>query len=759
MLLRTCVFLCGLMMSAAAWAFTPFVIKDIRVEGLQRIEVGTVFNYLPLTVGETLDDRRAAEAIRALFKTGFFQDVSLGQDGDALVVRVQERPSVGGIAITGNKDIATDDLKEALKKIGLAEGRTFDRALLDQVERELERQYFARGKYGVSIKTEVKPLARNRVDISLKIDEGDVARIHQIILVGNRAFDDETLLEQFQLGTPTMLSLITQNDRYSKQKLAGDLESLRSFYLDRGYINFSIESTQVSITPDKKDVYITINIAEGERFKIKDVRLAGDLIVPESELKPLVTVNAGDVFSRREATESAARLSERLGNEGYAFASVNPVPEVDAERREVGLTFLVDPGKRVYVRRINITGNERTLDEVVRREFRQMEGATISTEKINRSRVRLQRLGYFDDVNVETPVAPGAADQVDVNVKVTERDSFGSLMAGIGFSQSQGILINASVNQDNFLGSGKRVSAAVNNSRVNTVYSFGYTNPYYTMDGVSRGFRVFLRSTDAGNASVADFTSDTYGASVNYGYPLNEFDSLRLALGYESTRIKETSETPLPYRDFLAANGDTFDGFKVTLGWSHDTRNRAIFPDDGWYQNLSSDIMLPGGGVSFYKLSSSTSWYHPFASWLTLSLGADLGYGAAYGETEGFPFFENFYAGGIRSVRGFKSNSLGPREGDNPLGGSMRATGSAELLFPAPFVADSKSFRLGAFVDFGNVYADIDDFDVGELRYSTGLSAVWLSPIGPLTFSVGKALNAKDVDETELFQFSLGAVF
>lgn len=747
------------MMSATAWAFSPFVVKDIRVEGLQRIEVGTVFNYLPLAVGETLDERGAAEAIRALFKTGFFQDVSLARDGETLVVRVQERPSVGGIKIAGNKDIGTDELKEALKKIGLAEGRTFDRALLDQVERELERQYFARGKYGVIIQTEVKPLERNRVDINLDIDEGDVARIHQIILVGNKAFDDEALLKQFQLGTPTVLSLITQNDRYSKQKLAGDLEALRSFYLDRGYINFSIESTQVSITPDKKDVYITINIAEGERFTVKDVRLAGDLIVPENDLRLMVTVKPGDVFSRREATESAARLSERLGNEGYAFANVNPVPELDGERREVSLTFLIDPGKRVYVRRINITGNERTLDEVARREFRQMEGATISTEKINRSRVRLQRLGYFDEVNLETPPVTGTADQVDVNVKVTERDSFGSLMAGVGFSQSQGILINASVTQDNFLGSGKRVSAAVNNSRVNTVYSFGYTNPYYTMDGVSRGFRVFLRNTDAGEARVAEFTSDTYGASVNYGFPLNEFDNVRLALGYESTHIEETSETPIPYREFLAENGDTSRGFKLTLGWTHDTRNRAIFPDEGWNQNISTDIMLPGGGVSYYKLSSSTSWYYPLRRWLTLSLAGDVGYGAAYGDTKGFPFFENFYAGGIRSVRGFKSNSLGPREGDNPLGGASRATGSVELIFPAPFISDSKSFRLGTFLDFGNVYADLDDIDLGELRYAAGVSAVWLSPIGPLTFSIGKALNAEDVDETELFQFSLGAVF
>lgn len=748
------------LVSPSAHAFTAFPIQDIRVEGLQRIEVGTVFNYLPVNVGDTLDETRAAEAVRALFKTGFFSDVRLQRAGETLIVVVEERPSISKVKLTGNKDIGSEDLTEALKRIGLAEGHIFDRSALDQVERELERQYFARGKYGVKIKTEVEPLERNRVDVSIEIDEGDVAKIREINIVGNKKFATDDLLKVFQLGPPTLMSMFSQNDQYSKQKLAADLETLRSFYLDRGYIDFNVESTQVAISPDKKNVYITVNLGEGDQFTVSEVKLAGELKVPEPELKPLISIAAGDIFSRKEVTESAARINERLGKEGYAFANINPTPDVDRERRTVKLTFFVDPNKRVYVRRVDVSGNTRTRDDVVRREIRQLEGGWISTEQVNRSRVRLQRLGYFEEVNVETPAVPGIDDQVDVNFNVKERSSFGSLMAGVGLSQSQGVLLNASVTQDNFLGTGKRVSAQVNNSRVNTVYSFSYTNPYYTLDGVSRGFRLYSRTTEAGRADVGDFTADTYGASVNYGFPLSEYNTAKLSVGYEHNAINTATGTPQRYRDYLARNGDNFDALKLTLGWSHDTRDEAFFPTKGLLESLSLDTTLPGSGLDYYKVSNRTTWYQPLGKRFTFSLDGELAYGASYDGTDDFPFFENYYAGGIRSVRGYRSNSLGPREGVNPLGGAFRVLGSMELFFAPPFAGeDNKSFRMGAFVDLGNVFESYDAFATGEIRYSGGVSATWLSPIGPLTFSLAKALNDKPGDETEFFQFSLGATF
>lgn len=748
------------LVSTTAQAFTAFRIQDIRVEGLQRIEVGTVFNYLPLAVGDTIDDSRAAEAVRALSKTGFFADVKLQREGDSLIVVVEERPSIAKVSLSGNKDISSDELTEALKRIGLAEGRIFDRSALDQVERELERQYFARGKYGVKISNTVTALDRNRVEIGLQIDEGQVAKIQEINLVGNRRFTTAELLGILQLGPSTLMSMLNQNDQYSKQKLAADLETLRSFYLDRGYIDFNVDSTQVSISPDKKNVYITITLIEGEQFTVQEVKLAGELKAPEAELRSLISIAPGELFSRREVTESATRINERLGKEGYAFANINPVPDVNREQRTVKLTFFVEPNKRVYVRRMNVSGNARTRDEVLRRELRQMEGGWISTEQVNRSRVRLQRLGYFEEVNVETPAVPGIDDQVDVNYNVKERSSFGSLMAGVGFSQSQGVLLNASVTQDNFLGTGKRVSAQINNSQVNTIYSFSYTNPYYNLDGLSRGFRVFSRTTDAGQADVADFTADAFGASVNYGYPLSEFDSLRFSLGYEHTKINTTSQTPQRYIDYLNTNTDEFDAFKLTLGWSYDTRNEAFFPTAGLLESLTLETALPGSGLTYYKATNRSTWYKELSRRFTFSADGEIAYGEAYGDTTGFPFLENYYAGGIRSVRGFRSNSLGPRENNNPLGGAFRMMGSLELLFSPPFAGENnKSFRMGAFFDAGNVYEDFDQFDAGELRYAVGVSAVWLSPIGPLTFSLAKALNDQVGDETEIFQFSLGAGF
>ncbi len=748
-----------LLMSGTARAFEAFVVKDVRVEGLQRISAGTVFNYLPVKVGDTIDTDGSAAAIRALFKTGFFNDVYLEQDGDVLVVRVTERAAISSIEIKGNQDLETEELLTGLKQIGLAEGRVFDRSLLDKVEQELQRQYFSRGKYAVKLDTTVTPLERNRVGILIDISEGEVARIKQINIVGNHRYLDEELLDDFTLSTPTFFSFITKNDQYSKQKLAADLEILRSFYLDRGYLNFNNTSTQVSITPDKKDIYITINISEGEQYRISEVTLSGDLVVDTEELFPLVKINPEDVFSRKRVTEAVDRISAKLGDHGYAFANVNTVPELDDDNNEVSLAFFIDPGKRVYVRRVNVEGNVSTRDEVLRREMRQMEAGWFSTEKVERSRARLQRLGYFEDVNVETPSVPGTTDQVDVNYSVTETSS-GSITAGLGYSQSSGLLFNASVSQDNFLGRGKRVSFAFNNSDVNTVYSFSYTNPYYTIDGVSRGFGSYYRETDADEANLSDYTTDSFGANINFGIPITEYERIYLNTEYENIELKPTAASPSEVFEFIDQHGDTYDNIKLTGSWSHDTRNKAIFADRGGFLRVALETSVPGSGLEYYKLNYRQQQFVPLTRRLTLSLNGELGYGEGFGDHENLPFFENFFAGGVRSVRGFEDNTLGPLDSNgNSIGGSFRVVGNAELIFPVPFFEDAKSFRMSAFFDIGNVFEDFQDFDADKLRYSVGLAGLWLSPMGPLSISLGYPINDEPEDELQNFQFTIGTFF
>ena len=754
------VLLISLLFTGQALAFEPFTVRDIRVEGLQRISAGTVFNFLSVQIGEQLDEGKSDEAIRSLYRSGFFRDVSLGRDGDVLVVAVQERPAIASIGIEGNKDIETKALLESLKEIGLSEGQMFNRSLLDKVEQEMRRQYFSRGKYGVQIQTTVTPLERNRAGIQIDVTEGRVARIKQINIVGNQVFDDKTLLKQFELSTPTTFSFFSKKDQYSRQKLAGDLESLRSWYLDRGYINFNIDSTQVSISPDKKDIYITVNLTEGEQYRIKEARLSGDLVVEPEELFPHVLINPGDVFSRKQITESVTKLGDRLGNDGYAFANVNTMPEVDDENHEVTVVFFIDPGKRVYVRRINMLGNVKTRDEVLRQEMRQMEGGWFSSSQVERSRTRLQRLGYFEEVNVETPPVPGSTDQVDVNYSVTEMPS-GNVTVGVGFSQTSGLLLNAGITQDNFLGTGKRVSATVNNSDVDEVYSFSFTNPYYTMDGISRSLGVFSRKTDAGEANLADYATDTWGGSVNYGIPISEFNTLRVGAEVQNISINRTIYSPQTVDDFLDTYGNDFLSFKVTGSWSKDTRNRAIFPDRGGLQRIGAEVSIPGSDLEYYKLNYRHLRYFPLSENLTLSLNGELGWGDGYGDLETLPFFENFFAGGVRSVRGFRDNSLGPRDPNaiDPIGGSFRTVGNMELLFPVPFTDGLRSVQLSAFVDVGNVFADVKDFEANELRASVGLAAIWISPVGPLAISVAQPINEEEGDDTQTFQFTLGAGF
>ncbi|MDQ2695369.1 MAG: outer membrane protein assembly factor BamA, partial [Pseudomonadota bacterium] len=589
------------LIAQTAWAGNGFLIEDIRVEGLQRISAGTVFNYLPVTVGASVQPEEFPEIIRTLFKTGFFTDVALERDGNVLVVTVTERPAIAEIRISGNKDISSDDLSKVLEEVGLAEGRVFNRALLDQVEQELLRQYFSRGKYAVDIDTTVRPLPRNRVAVALDITEGVAARIRQINIVGNQAFRDDTLRDQFQLSTTGWFSFFTKDDQYSRERLAADIEALRSFYLDRGFLQFNVDSTQVSITPDKKDIYITINVTEGERYTLSGFELAGDTVLAAEQLRPLIALKPGDTFSRSAVTAAAKAVTDRLGDEGYGFANVNPVPAVDEAARQVALTFVVDPGQRVYVRRIHFKGNTKTHDEVLRREMRQAEGAWFATQDVNRSKTRLERLSYLQEVNVETPAVAGTTDQVDVNFTVAERPS-GNLLVGLGFGQEAGLLFNASVNQNNFLGTGRQVNFTFNNSDTNRIFSFGYNNPYYTLDGVSRGFRFEYRETDAGESNVADYATDNLAGQVNYGIPLSEFDFLRAGVGVEGIRINTTGSTPEEIFDFLEQRGDEFITLRLRGSWSRDSRNRAIFPDQGSLHQVTTELSVPGGDLEFYKL-------------------------------------------------------------------------------------------------------------------------------------------------------------
>ena len=742
-----------------AAAADAFVVKDIRLEGLQRITAGTVFNYLPIQVGDTLDDTRTAGAVRTLFKTGFFRDVRLERDGETLVVSVVERPSIGSIEFTGNEDLKTEDLMSALEQIGFAEGRVFNRSIFDQVEQELHRTYFAAGKYGARVTGTVTPIERNRVAVRFEISEGVVAKIRQINIVGNIAFDDDDLLDDFKLDTTGFFSFISRSDRYSKPKLEADLETLRSFYLDKGFINFNIDSTQVSITSDKKDVYITVNINEGDRYVVRDIYLQGALIVPEDELFDLITVVQDGVFSRKNVTETARNIGDRLGNEGYSFANVNAVPEIDEVEKMVDLTFYVDPGKRTYVRRINFKGNAKTRDEVLRREMRQIEGGWISTEAVERSKIRLNRLGFFESVNVETPAVPGASDQVDVDITVVERPS-GNLLLGAGYSESQGAVVDISVSEENFLGTGNRLKASFNNSEVSRDISLSWFNPYWTIDGVSRNIDVYNRRTDASDANLADYDLDQIGTGMTFGIPISEFTRINVGFNAEQTDFIAGPSASTEVMDFERENGGRFITVLATAAWVKDERNSRFLPTKGSLTRLSGEIAVPGSDLTYYKLFARHQRLFPLPGDFVFVLEGEVGYGDGFGGTSELPLTENFFAGGLRSVRGFSANTLGPRDSrDEPLGGNLKVAGTAEVILPFPFTKDSRTFRITSFFDIGNVYSPKEDFDFDTLRYSTGVAGIWLSPIGPLTMSLAAPLKTIENDETRRFQFTFGTSF
>ena len=759
MRLRLLALVLGLVAAAAGWAqtFKPFVVRDIRVEGLQRTEPGTVFSYLPVKVGDTMTEEKAQAALRALFATGFFRDVRLEVDNGVLVVLVEERPAIAQVDFSGVREFESDTLRRVLRELGLADGRIFDRAVLESAEQELKRQYLSRGRYAAEVQTTVTQLERNRVGISFAVSEGDVAKIRSINIVGAQAFQEKELLDLFALRSPNWISWYTKNDQYSKQKLSADLETLRSQYLNRGFVDFNIDSTQVSITPDKRDIYITINITEGEKYTVGEVQLAGQMLVPKEELEKLVKVKPGDVYSRERLTETVKAINERLGNEGYAFANANPAPQVDKEKRTVGFTIVVDPGRRVYVRRINVSGNTRTRDEVVRREMRQLEGAFYDASRIQLSRQRIDRTQYFKDVNVETAPVAGSADQVDVNFTVEEKPT-GAILLGAGFSSVDKFVVSGSITQANVFGSGKFISAQANSGRVNQVYALSYLNPYYTVDGVSQGFDVYKRDTDASTLSVGAYVTKTLGGGVKFGYPLTENDNVSIGLNAENVKLQTFSNSPFSYLSFVSQFGSTYTYGAGSLGWTRDLRDSAILTTRGYLTRASTE--LAGGDLQYYRLNLQHQWFYPMTRTVTLALNADLGY--AHGlSSRPVPFFKNFYVGGPGSVRGFRPFTLGPQDAQsNVLGGTRKIVGNAEVLFPLPGAGPDKSLRLAAFLDAGQVYGDNEKVSLSELRYAAGIALAWSSPFGPLKLSFAQPLNEKKgFDRVQRLQFTFGTGF
>lgn len=745
-------------------ALEPFVIKDIRVEGLQRTEAGTIFTYLPVQAGDVMSDEKATQAIKSLYNTGFFKDVRIEADGDVLVVTVQERSAIAKIDFSGNKSFPSDKMTEGLKQIGISEGQIFDKSQLDRAEQEIKRQYLAQGKYGATVKTVISPLERNRVAVRFEIEEGVVAKIRDINIVGNNAFTTEDLRAEFLLTTPNWMSWWNKDDQYSKQKLTADLETLKSFYMNQGYLEFSIDSTQVSISPDKQDIFITVNVTEGEKYTISDVKIAGELQVPEEDLKPLIKINKGDIFNRQLVTETSKAISDRLSNDGYAFSNVNAIPEINKQEHTAAFTFFVDPGKRVYVRRINLTGNTRTRDSVLRREMRQLESAWYAGDKINRSKERLDRLQYFESVDVETPAVPGTTDQVDLNINVVEK-STGSIQFGAGLSSNEGVVLGVTVNQQNFLGTGNRVAAQVNTGKVNTTYSLSFTDPYFTPDGISRGFDVYRRDVDTGSLDIGSYNSKSYGAGVRFGLPLSEKDFLSAGLTGDFTKIELSSQGPKQYLDFCGnSRGCSSDSLQLALAWTHDSRDNTLFPNKGVMQRLSAEVSVPVLDLEYYKLEYKHAWFKDVTKNFTFMLNGELGYADSYGN-KAYPFFKNFYVGGVNSVRGFDNGSIGPRDFDPvtgqdfSVGGTTRIVGNAEVFAPVPFIKNSSQFRLSAFVDAGSVYANNQSINLGDLRYSTGVGVSWFSPFGPLKLVFAKALNEKPGDKTQTLQFQLGSQF
>ena len=754
---------------------SAFMVSDVRIEGLQRVSVGSVFTEIPVNVGDELSEADMREIVKDLFKSGSFDDVQVGRDGNVLVIVLKERPAIDKIEIEGNKAIKTEALLEGLTGSGLSEGEIFKKVTLEHIRTDLERQYVSQGRYGARIKTELEDLPRNRVAIKIDVTEGDVAGIKHINIVGNTIFDDETLLELLELKLPSLFSFYTKDDRYSKEKLTGDLETLESHYLDRGYLNFVIDSTQVSIAPNKEDVYITINAIEGEQFTVKGVDVAGELHdIPEQSIRGLIFVRPGQIFSREAMTASEDQIERALGNAGYTFASATGQPVQNEDDNTVEVKFFVDAGQRAYVRRIDFTGNTFTQDEVLRREMRQMEGGWASNALIERSKVRLERLLYFKEVSVETPAVAGTEDQIDVLYTVEEAPS-GSISGTLGYAQRTGIMLGANYRENNWFGTGNSINLGVNHSAWQTAYSFSFFDPYFTVDGVSRGYSVSFRKSDFDERNIARFSTDSISTSVNFGYPTSELSRINFSLGYENTKIKEGVFPAQEISQFLAREGKKFNLFTIQAAYSMSALNRGLLPSGGKSQSLSFEMTIPGSELEFYRINYEGQIFYPLVRGLNLRLATHLGYGDSYGDTNTFPFYKNFYSGGFGSVRGYESNTLGPRSTPSPLdrfndpdpiGGNVLVNFNAEILFPLPFIEDQRQMKSVFFVDGGNVFNTncleiskiCQGVSDGELRYTAGFAITWITGFAPLSFSISVPINKKAGDEQESFQFELGRV-
>lgn len=736
------------------------ILRDIRVEGLQRIEPGTVFSYLPLKVGDEITQASLADVIRRLFATGFFRDVQARVESDVLVILVEERPSIGSIEITGSREFDKETLLAALADTGLAEARVFDRALLDRAEQELKRQYLSRGKYDTQVQTTVTPLERNRVAVSIAVDEGEEATIREIRIVGAKAFDENDLLDEFQLAPPNWLSWYTGNDQYSRQKLAADQETLRSYYLDRGYLEFVLDSTQVTLSPDRRDVFIVMSIQEGRQFKVGEVRLSGDLLDKKEEFDKLVKIKTGETFSNQKLQDLAKGINDRMGELGYAFSAVNPVPSINREIGIVDFNIVVDPGRRVYVRRINITGNTKTRDEVIRRELRQFEASWFDSERVRLSRDRIDRLGYFRNVDVATDPVPGTTDQVDLNVKVDELP-LGALTFGVGFSSTESLVLSGSITQRNFLGTGTDLGLELNTSKINRTIAVNYTDPFWTDDGISRGFEIASRTFDASELDeLGEYKIVTNSASVRFGIPYTDIDRVFLGATIENTQLELTPTSPQLFKDEAALFGENSTAYVLSLGTVRDTRDSGIAPTRGRLQSFNIDYATPLGEREYYRATYSHLYFTPITRRITLGLKGDIGIGGGLGGNR-FPLTKNFFAGGIGSVRGFAPSSIGPTYPDTGgrRGGNRRIVFNSELLFPFPGTGQDRTLRLFTFFDAGAIWAEDQSVDLSQLRASYGAGLSWLSPVGPLKLSIGQVLRKSLDDKTQRFQFQIGTTF
>ena len=755
-----------------------FVVTDIQLQGLQRVSAGTVFNILPVNVGDTLEAIAVRETIRGLFKSGYFDDVKVSADGGVLIVRVVERPAIESIELDGNKAIKTENLLESLAEAGLREGEIFKQATLERISIELERTYFAQGRYDAVINARAATLPRNRVQIRIDIEEGKSSGVRHINIVGNTVFSEQELLAQLQLRHPTLFSFIQGNDKYSKEKVQGDLETLESYYQDRGYVEFAARSVQVSVTPDKSSVYVTVNVQEGDRYTVDDVQLVGELSDVDPDLvNRLFLVREGDVFNRALVTMTEERIVNAFGNAGYTFANATGVPEVK-ENGLVDVRFVVDAGKRAYVRRISFAGNSVTRDDVMRREMRQIEGGWASTQAIDRSKVRLDQLGYFEpeSVNVETSPVPGADDQVDVDFTVEEVPT-GNINAQLAYAEGPGLMLSLGFRQENIAGTGNRLGASISWSNYQKAASFDFHDPYYTVDGISRGYNIYARETNFQAINVARFSTDSYGAGINFDFPVGEEQRLQFGGVVEQTSLGTGLFTSQEISDFIDTSGDKFLNVKALGHWSKTTLNHGLFPTAGGRYRLGGLVAIPGSDLEFYRLTLSGERYFPLGLGRGFALGlrGEIGYGGVYGSTDTYPFYEHFYAGGFGSVRGYEKSSLGPRIEDpgyfsdrgRPFGGNLLFEASAELIFPLPFADRLRGVRSVYFIDAGNVFntecreesTGCLGFDAKEIRATTGIGVTWLSAMGPMNFAVSLPLNDKPGDEIERFGFELGYTF